>query len=102
MLTKIDLKKDEKHLYNPSGREIQIVDVPDMAFLMIDGKGDPNTAQAYKDAVEALYAVSYRVKFMAKANGTDYAVMPLEGLWWSPDMENSFDPTKSDKSKWEW
>ena len=60
---KLDLKKDLKHLYNPSAKEFSIIDVPAMNFLMIDGEGDPNTALAYKEAVEALYTVSYALKF---------------------------------------
>ena len=65
-MKKIDLKKELKHLYNPSTKEISIVDVPKMNFLMIDGKGDPNTSQEYKEAIEALYTVSYSLKFMIK------------------------------------
>ncbi|MCW3987540.1 MAG: GyrI-like domain-containing protein, partial [Candidatus Bathyarchaeota archaeon] len=59
-----------------------------MNFLMIDGVGNPNTAHEYKDAVEALYSVSYALKFMVKRGelGIDYGVMPLEGLWWADDM----------------
>jgi hypothetical protein len=33
-LNKIDIKKELKQLYNPSVREIVIVDVPKMNFLM--------------------------------------------------------------------
>jgi len=65
-MTKVDFKKELKHLYKPSPKEVVIVDVPEMSFLMIDGVGDPNTAQEYKDAIEALYSVSYALKFMVK------------------------------------
>ena len=80
---KVDFKKELKHLYNSSSKEAVIIDVPGMNFLMVDGAGDPNTAQAYKDAVEALYSVSYTLKFMVKKGeaAVDYGVMPLEGLW---------------------
>ena len=82
MPRKIDLRRDIKHLYNPSSKQITIVDVPDMNFLMIHGQGDPNTSAAYRNAVEALFAVSYALKFMIKKSESpvDYAVMPLEGL----------------------
>ena len=97
---KIDFKKQLKHLYNPSKAKFTIVDVPPMNFLMIDGHGDPNTAQAYQDAVEALYAIAYKLKFKSKqALGKDYVVPPLEGLWWAEDME-AF--TSRDKSAWDW
>jgi len=98
---KIDYKKELKQLYKPSPKTVEIVDVPEMNFLMIDGQGDPNTSQEYSDAIEALYAVSYALKFMIKKGGLeiDYGVMPLEGLWWIDDM-SEFDIT--DKANWKW
>ncbi len=85
----LDLKKELKHLYGPSAKQPVLVDVPPMNFLMIDGEGDPRTAQEYRDAVQALYSLSYALKFMLKKSesGIDYAVLPLEGLWWAEDME---------------
>ena len=65
-MDKIDLKKELKHLYRPSSKTFVVVDVPPMQFLMVDGHGDPNTAPAYQDAVEALYAVAYKLKFLSK------------------------------------
>ncbi len=100
-MKKIDYKKELKHLYKPSPKSIELVDVPEMNFLMIDGQGDPNTSQEYSDAIEALYAVSYALKFMIKKGNLqiDYGVMPLEGLWWVDDMSQfSID----DKSNWKW
>jgi hypothetical protein len=100
-MSKIDFKKELKHLYRPSAKEFVVVDVPPMSFLMIDGHGDPNTAQEYQDAVEALYAVSYKLKFTSKKElGKDYVVPPLEGLWWAEDME-AFTAVR-DKSVWDW
>ena len=98
---KIDFKKELRHLYNPSVKEIVVVDVPRMSFLMVDGQGDPNTSQEYKDAVEALYALAYALKFMVKKGkaGIDYAVMPLEGLWWADDMTQF---RAENKHIWKW
>lgn len=100
-MAKRDLKKELKHLYNPGSRDITLVDVPAMNFLMVDGEGDPNTAQQYREAVECLYAVSYTLKFMIKKakGGVDYGVMPLEGLWWGDDM-NVF--LEGNKDCWKW
>jgi hypothetical protein len=82
---KIDFKKRLKHLYQPSSKTVVQVDVPAMNFLMVDGEGDPNTSQAYTEAVEALFGLSYTLKFMVKrsALAIDYAVMPLEGVHFS-------------------
>jgi hypothetical protein len=87
-MEKIDHKKVLKDFYRPSSRKPSEVDVPEMNFLMIDGKGDPNTAQEYQDALETLYATSYTLKFkLKKAKITDFTVMPLEGLWWVEGSE---------------
>lgn len=100
-MKKLDLKKELSHLYQASAKTIAEVDVPSFNFLMIDGAGDPNTSPAYADAVEALFSVSYALKFMVKKGALqiDYAVMPLEGLWWADDMA-AF--ALADKSKWKW
>ena len=100
-MPKIDLKRELKHLYQPSAKEVAQVEVPSFRFLMIDGEGDPNTSQAYTQAVQALFSVSYTAKFMVKkgAQEIDYAVMPLEGLWWSDDMSAFI---TNDRSKWRW
>ena len=100
MVTRLDLKKDLKHLYQPSAKAFSIIDVPAMSFLMIDGKGDPNTSQDYKDALEALYSAAYTLKFaIKKGEGIDYPVMALEGLWWADDM-STFSMDR--RSEWQW
>jgi hypothetical protein len=93
--------KDLRDLYRPPAREPVLVDVPEMAFLMIDGSGDPNTSPEYRRAVEALYAVSYTAKFSLKRGpeSIDFKVMPLEGLWWSEDMAVFLEGRKD---AWRW
>jgi len=99
-MKKINFKKDLKLLYGPSAREVVLVEVPPMNFLMIDGRGDPNTSKSYQEAVEALFSVSYAIKFKVKKTlAIDYGVMPLEGLWWADDMA-AF--TAGDKANWNW
>jgi len=100
-MTKVDLRKELKHLYAPSAKAVVEVQVPAFTFLMIDGQGDPNHSTAYAEAVEALFTVSYTAKFMLKKapKGRDYAVMPPEGLWWAEDMATF---TALDKDSWKW
>lgn len=100
-MEKIDFKKELKPLYQTSAKEVVQLDVPPGRFLMIDGKGDPNTAPGYAAAIEALFSVSYTAKFMLKKGpqALDYAVMPLEGLWWAEDMA---DFTRPNKDNWLW
>lgn len=99
-MLRIDLKKDLKHLYRPSKKAVVEVLVPKMNYLMVDGTGDPNS-QRFGNAVEALYAVAYTLKFMVKKSELeiDYKVMPLEGLWWADDMSQFSVENKAD---WNW
>lgn len=98
-MASIDLKKTYRDHYTAK-RTPTVVDVPTRPFLMIDGRGDPNTAQEYLEAIEALYPIAYGLRAAVKQQtGDAYTVMPLEGLWWVPDM-SEFDP--DDKSNWLW
>ena len=99
-MDKYDPKKVFKELYSVGARDFTLVEVPKMQFLAVDGKGDPNTAPAYTEAVEALYAVSYAAKFKSKKTlAKDYVVGPLEGLWHADD-ERAF--ARRDKDAWQW
>ncbi len=99
-MDKIDLKSKLKALYKPSAKEVVEIDVPAFNFLMVDGEGNPNTSSGYKEAVEALYSVSYTIKFALKREkALDYVVMPLEGLWWADDL-TSFN--RDEKDSWKW
>lgn len=100
-MEKIDYKKELGQLYKPSAKKVEIVEVPPMNFLMIDGAGNPNTSQAFQDAVGVLYALSYGIKFMAKKGEMkiDYGVLPLEGLWWADDMSTF---SVENKENWQW
>lgn len=90
-----------KMFYSPSAKNPQILDIPVMNFLMMDGHGDPNTDPAYVAAVSALYTLSYTLKFDLKKTGEtpEYKVFPLQGLWWSVDMS---DFLTGNKSGWDW
>ena len=97
---KYDLKKDRKDLYAPGSHDVVRVTVPPLTYLAIDGHGDPNTAAEYTDAVSALYASGYAIKFAFRArSGDDFVVGPLEGLW-SSDDPSSFAERRKDA--WDW
>ncbi len=99
MPVKIDFKKTLKGLYQPNSKEVVVVDVPEMQFIMIDGVGSPGDSQEYQDALAVLYPVAFKTKFLSKAKGKDYVVPPLEGLWWADDMK---DFTEENRDKWKW
>ena len=96
----LDLKKELKEFYSPTTKDVTIVDVPEMNFIMIDGQGAPESLQ-FQQSIEALYPIAYTIKFDKKKDGIDYPVMALEGLWWAEDMSD-FDPEKGDRNKWLW
>ncbi len=100
----LDLKKQLKHLYQPSAKQFSMVDVPPLNFLMVDGSGDPNTSAEFAAATEALYGVSYGLKFGVKQGKYgdtpyDYPVLALEGLWWVDDMAHF---SVEAKGQWYW
>ena len=98
-MEKTDLKKELKYLYNPPTKEAIFVEVPEFNYLMVDGHGLPDGPAAVA-AIEALYPVAYTLKFTVKKDkAIDYPVMPLEGLWWSNDM-NDF--ANGNKANWDW
>lgn len=100
MTDKVDLKRTVGGFRARAG-SFEVLHLPDLQYLMIDGHGDPNTSPAFAEAVEALYPVAYTVKFASKRDlGRDYVVPPLEGLWWADDMR-SFTAAR-DKTRWDW
>jgi len=104
-MDKLDYKKEYKDLYQPKTKP-SIIDVPKMIFIAVDGKGDPNTCDEYKQAMEILYGLPFTIN-MSKMNGTqrdgyfEVVVPPLEGLWYMDDV--TFDGLNiTDKSKFQW
>jgi len=92
-------EQELKQLYR-GRRSPEVVDVPELDFLMIDGHGDPNVSDGYRAALQALFSVSYTLKFaIARAGGPTYRVGPPEGLWSVPDMAGF---ATADKADWDW
>ncbi|WAL63819.1 GyrI-like domain-containing protein [Amycolatopsis cynarae] len=99
-MDKYDVKKHHHDLYAPPSKEFTVVEVPELRYIAVDGRGDPNTSPAYANAVEALYGVAYALKFASKKTlGRDFVVGPLEGLWRADDP--SVFLTRR-KENWEW
>lgn len=97
---KVDVKASVLGYRATAGR-FDLIEVPERAYLMVDGHGDPNSSPAYVDALAALYPLAYALKFASRRDlGRDYVVPPLEGLWWADDLR-AF-TTERDKSRWSW
>ncbi len=96
--------RELKPLYSPSAKAPAIVDVPEIAFLMLDGRGDPNSSEQYEAALQALYGVAYTLKFTLKKAQPerDFKVAPLEGLWWTDGDPPSLDELQTDRDAWNW
>lgn len=100
MAAKIDLRKELAYLYTPSAKKVEVVDVPELQFVMVDGQiapGEPiEASESFHEAMTALYGISFTLKFMSKLrkeNPIDYTVMALEGLWQLDEGE--FQPVPS-------
>ncbi len=104
-MDKLDLKKQYASFYQPSSKKVELIEVPAFLFAFVDGAIErnqaPGVSPAFQDAIQALYGISYTLKFMSKLrndNPIDYSVMALEALWW---VENgTFDITKPDTWLW--
>jgi hypothetical protein len=98
-MSKIDLSREFKGLYKAK-QVPELIDVPVGKFLAIEGKGDPN-GEEYQQAMMALYGAAYTLKFHYKAQGSDFKVMALEGLWGIDhgvfDMDNP-----APREEWRW
>jgi len=95
----VDMKKTLKELYLAVPREPCLVKVPACQYLVVDGKGDPNTSKDFSAAIQALYGLSYTLKFMLKGEGVEFVVMPLEGLFHADNPEVFL---KGNKKAWRW
>ena len=98
-MSKLDLRKELKKYYTAK-RKPEIIDVPPGKFLAIDGRGEPG-GEAYTAGLQALYGLSYTLKFKCKAEGRDFTVMALEGLWWFDGAEFSFEAAPP-RDEWNW
>ncbi|WP_027344352.1 GyrI-like domain-containing protein [Hamadaea tsunoensis] len=99
-MDKFDVKKAYRELYAPPAKDFVVVDVPELAYVAVDGHGDPNTSAAYAEAVEALFGVAYAVKFASRKElDRDFVVAPLEGLWRADDPATF---VTRQKDAWSW
>ena len=98
-MTKLDLKAHHKSLFTARRDIFAEITVPPLPYLMVDGHGDPHNSADYRAAVESLFSTAYAIKFAAKADGRDFVVPPLEGLWWADDPA---DFVARRKDRWIW
>jgi hypothetical protein len=99
-------------LYSVRKGTVAFVDVPELGFLVLEGRGDPE-GEAFRDAIQALYAVSYGAHFaLKKATGDSPRVMGLEALWWVEGADaqatmrrvasGEASMSESDRDQWRW
>jgi len=98
-MDKIDLSRQFPKVWKASAKKPALVEVPPLAYLMIDGRGDP-AGPAFPQAIDPLYGLAYTMKFASKmGGGTDWKVMPLECLWWADDP-SAFCENRRDECRW--
>ena len=100
-MSKLDLKKELKEFYRASAKKPNMIDVPEGKFITITGRGAPG-GPAYQGALNALYSVAYTLKFKCKAEGKDFTVMNLEGLWWWDDPSITDFAEAPPREEWNW
>ena len=90
---------DVDRLYSPRASRPEIVEVPELDFLMVDGSGNPNTSQEFQHAIQALFSLSYGIHFALKRQGVESRVRPLEARWW---IDGAGDFLDAKPSQWRW
>ena len=103
-MTKLEIKEEVASLYAPSARGVEVVEIPDFNFVMIDGELEKDaklaTSEAFQNALNALNSISFTLKFISKLNQEnpiDYNTMPLEALW-HPKGEVNY----ANRGGWAW
>ena len=100
----VDLKRRLAPLLAPP-REPVLVDVPELGYLAVEGRGAPTGGESegtseFQLAIGALYSVLYTAKFALRRSGVLVPVLPLEALWFSVGCA-AFDMT-SPSFGWSW
>jgi len=95
---KLDLHKVYRKYYTATP-EPTLITVDPTPYLTISGRGEPG-GEAYTEKLNALYSVAYTVKFALKAQGQDFKVAALEGLWWVDDPTRDFFTIP--RQEWNW
>lgn len=90
-----DYKKEYKEFYMPKNKP-NIVEVPEMNYIAVRGKGNPNVSGEYQDSIGLLYSIAFTIKMSYKKDHKidgyfEYVVPPLEGFWWQEGIEDGFD-----------
>lgn len=99
-----DYKKEYKEFYLPP-KAPGIADIPEMNFVAVRGKGNPNDPNGeYKKALSLLYGISFTIKMSYKSSHRiegyfPYVVPPLEGLWWQDGM-TGIDYSHKERFRW--
>lgn len=101
MAEKVDFKKTLKSYFTGSKKGWEEITFPAFNYLMTDGQGSPGDGPEYQSALEHLYPAAFGTKFFSKIDlGRDYAVPPLEGIWWADDFEAYTQPGRREEWRW--
>jgi hypothetical protein len=99
MTEKYNFKKAYKAFYAPKNVTFELIEIPVLRYLALDGQGSPES-EGFSRGIQALYSTAYPLKFIAQAaTARDYSIPPLEALWWADDY-SAF--TTNDRNAWKW
>jgi len=87
--TAVDVAADVAALFKASRGKVVLLDVPELLFASVDGRGAPGD-ESFAQAVGGLYTIAYGVRFALRDKGVDEKVSALEALWWTADPAADF------------
>ncbi len=94
-----DFKKEYREFYMPAKKPV-IVDVPEMSYVAVRGRGDPNEEGGeYKASIGLLYGIAFTIKMSKMGDHRmegyfDFVVPPLEGFWSQEGRDTGIDYTR--------
>ena len=99
-----DYKKEYKEFYLPP-KKPGIIEIPEMNYVAVRGRGNPNEPDGeYKAAMNLLYGIAFTIKMSYKGTHQidgyfSYVVPPLEGLWWQEGTDG-IDYSRKEDFQW--
>lgn len=99
---KTDLAKTDPTYYKAKLTP-EIVELGAYDYLTIGGQSSPEDTQ-FLNAIEAIYAVAYGIKFLCKAEDNDFTVPKMECHWYiagGPERQHLFAETPRDQWHWQ-
>ncbi len=88
----------EHRAYYSAGTHPELAEFSRNKYMTLQGKSRPG-GRRFREGIDALFTLAYRLKFEYKAKGMNFSVPRLECQWWSESGKPFYESGVSD---WVW